>query len=256
METLGTPHGFGAQTLVRPTRLDQRIQSSGGDDEAMSDNEMSRDGDSPNALSRVPATDIDPDTLEKLKKQEQEEREEIEKEFRAQREGLDMSTLSPSGSINDNNNGSNEGHDLGIPNSLANLVKDPHPPLGLAGLEAFRREYLTSPLSQLRGVGGGHSLLPSFPPLGMPHSTAAALQLATDSGFNKHLQLQSGGRSGTPPLSRPALGTEDRGHSQGGTPPASSHSTPTSEFSSQQNWSFEEQFKQVRSFPKYITDIK
>ena len=45
------------------------LQSSGGDDEAMSDNEMSRDGDSPNALSRVPATDIDPDTLEKLKKQ-------------------------------------------------------------------------------------------------------------------------------------------------------------------------------------------
>ena len=36
----------------------------------MSDNEMlSRDGDSPDALSRVPPTDIDPETLEKLKRQ-------------------------------------------------------------------------------------------------------------------------------------------------------------------------------------------
>ncbi len=47
------------------------LQSSGGDDEPMSDNEMSRDGDSPDALSRVPATDVDPDTLEKLKQQVQ-----------------------------------------------------------------------------------------------------------------------------------------------------------------------------------------
>lgn len=35
----------------------------------MSDNEMSRDGDSPDALSRVPPTDVDPETLEKLKQQ-------------------------------------------------------------------------------------------------------------------------------------------------------------------------------------------
>ena len=35
----------------------------------MSDTEMSRDGDSPDALSRVPPTDVDPDTLEKLKQQ-------------------------------------------------------------------------------------------------------------------------------------------------------------------------------------------
>ena len=104
--------------------------------------------------------------------QEREEREEIEKEFRAQREGLDMSTLSPSGSNNDNNNGSNEGRDLRTPNSLANLVKEPHPPLGLAGLEAFRREYLTSPLSHLRG---GHSLLPPFPPLGQSFSQVKEL---------------------------------------------------------------------------------
>ena len=43
------------------------LQSSGGDE--ISDNEMSRDGDSPDALSRVPPTDIDPETLEKLKQQ-------------------------------------------------------------------------------------------------------------------------------------------------------------------------------------------
>ena len=30
---------------------------------------MSRDGDSPDALSRVPPTDVDPDTLAKLKQQ-------------------------------------------------------------------------------------------------------------------------------------------------------------------------------------------
>merc|ERR1712018_280421 len=85
METLGAPHGFGAPPLGS-TRLDQRAQSSGGDEEPMSDTEMSRDGDSPDALSRVPPTDVDPDTLEKLKQQEREEREEIEKELRAQRE--------------------------------------------------------------------------------------------------------------------------------------------------------------------------
>ena len=49
--------------------LNSFLQSSGGDDEPMSDNEMSRDGDSPDALSRVPPTDVDPDTLEKLKQQ-------------------------------------------------------------------------------------------------------------------------------------------------------------------------------------------
>ena len=42
---------------------------SGGEDEAMSDNEFSRDGDSPDALSRVPPTDVDPETLEKLRQQ-------------------------------------------------------------------------------------------------------------------------------------------------------------------------------------------
>ena len=42
---------------------------SGGEDEAMSDNEFSRDGDSPDALSRVPPSDVDPETLEKLRQQ-------------------------------------------------------------------------------------------------------------------------------------------------------------------------------------------
>ena len=45
---------------------------SGGDDEPMSDNDaMSREGDSPiDALSRVPAGDVDPETLDKLRRQE------------------------------------------------------------------------------------------------------------------------------------------------------------------------------------------
>ena len=42
---------------------------SGGEDEPMSDNEFSRDGDSPDALSRVPPSDVDPETLQKLREQ-------------------------------------------------------------------------------------------------------------------------------------------------------------------------------------------
>ena len=42
---------------------------SGGEDEQMSDNDFSRDGDSPDGLSRVPPTDVDPETLEKLRQQ-------------------------------------------------------------------------------------------------------------------------------------------------------------------------------------------
>ena len=45
---------------------------SGGDDEPMSDNDaMSREGDSPpvDALARVPAGDVDPETLDKLRRQ-------------------------------------------------------------------------------------------------------------------------------------------------------------------------------------------
>ena len=35
----------------------------------MSDNEFSRDGDSPDALSRVPPSDVDSETLQKLREQ-------------------------------------------------------------------------------------------------------------------------------------------------------------------------------------------
>lgn len=43
---------------------------SGGDDEPMSDTDvLSRDGDSPDALARVPPSDVDPETLEKLRRQ-------------------------------------------------------------------------------------------------------------------------------------------------------------------------------------------
>ena len=42
---------------------------SGDEDQVMSDNEYSRDGDSPDALARVPASDVDPETLDKLRRQ-------------------------------------------------------------------------------------------------------------------------------------------------------------------------------------------
>jgi hypothetical protein len=42
---------------------------SGGDDDVVSDDNLSRDGDSPDTLSRVPASDVDPETLEKLRRQ-------------------------------------------------------------------------------------------------------------------------------------------------------------------------------------------
>ena len=48
------------------------FSQSGGDDEPMSDNDaMSREGDSPpvDALARVPAGDVDPETLDKLRRQ-------------------------------------------------------------------------------------------------------------------------------------------------------------------------------------------
>ena len=48
---------------------DFQFLKSGGEDEPMSDNEFSRDGDSPDALSRVPPSDVDPETLQKLREQ-------------------------------------------------------------------------------------------------------------------------------------------------------------------------------------------
>ena len=100
-------------------------------------------------------------------------------------------------------------------NSGGTANKEP-PPLGLAGLEAFRREYLTSPLSHLRA---NPNLVPNFPSM-LP-------QLGDRSPFGKAMPSTPGGGGGSR------------------TPPTSSQSTPSSEFSSQQNWSFEEQFKQV-----------
>ena len=121
--------------------------------------------------------------------------------------------------------------------ALAVAASKEPPPLGLAGLEAFRREYLTSPLSHLRGNDGGvrgipPSLLPPFPPL-MPQLPGSGPMSLSESSFNRtntNRSSLSGG--GTPP------GGDRGGH-------GSAHSTPSSEFSSQQNWSFEEQFKHV-----------
>eukprot|EP00096_Caligus_rogercresseyi_P014041 TRINITY_DN6589_c0_g1_i1.p1 TRINITY_DN6589_c0_g1~~TRINITY_DN6589_c0_g1_i1.p1 ORF type:complete len:538 (-),score=179.05 TRINITY_DN6589_c0_g1_i1:688-2301(-) len=118
METLGTQLGAYMQ---QQSRLDKR-HASGEDDPVTS--EASRDGDSP--LSRLPPSDVDSETLEKLRRQEREEREEIERELRSQ-----------------DSNG-NKGL-----------------PLGLEGLEAFRRQYLASPLS--RGFPGLLPPLPSAP---------------------------------------------------------------------------------------------
>ena len=118
--------------------------------------------------------------------------------------------------------------------------KEP-PPLGLAGLEAFRREYLTSPLSHLRNMGSCNPLLPPFPPLlppglgGSPAPGGGGPEFARN---NPNRSSLSGG--GTPPSER-----ERGGGGGGGGHGGSAHSTPSSEFSSQQNWSFEEQFKQV-----------
>ena len=160
--------------------------------------------------------------------QEREEREEIEKELRAQNEAFMAATVAAAGGSSPLSHLSG----LNIPglmstatdnngNSGGTANKEP-PPLGLAGLEAFRREYLTSPLSHMRS--NNPNLVPSFPGL-LP-------QLGDRSPFNKTHpstpQHLSGGGGGSR------------------TPPTSSQSTPSSEFSSQQNWSFEEQFKQVK----------
>ena len=130
--------------------------------------------------------------------------------------------------------------------ALAVAASKEPPPLGLAGLEAFRREYLTSPLSHLRGGNEGgvrgipSSLLPPFPPL-MPQLPGSGPMPLSESNFNRnHTNRSSLSGGGTPP------GGDRGGH-------GSAHSTPSSEFSSQQNWSFEEQFKQVRGGQPYLT---
>ena len=154
-------------------------------------------------------------------KQEREEREEIERELKAQ-------SLKLNADRDNNGNSGNFG------------LKDPTP-IGLAGLEAFRREYLTSPLSHLR-----NSLPPGFPglPAGFPGSaanppSAAAMTSIAESSFGKvplsGPQSASSTGSNTPPISGSAAPQRSPG----------SHRSPSSEFTSQQNWSFEEQFKQV-----------
>ncbi len=144
------------------------------------------------------------------------------------------------------------------PNSAVSGGKDsagsalPPPPLGLAGLEAFRREYLsTSPLSHLRGVAAAAAansaaaaapFPPNFPPI-RPHPTQNLMNSIAESGFG----LGGLGKrsSGGPPSSAstpPAASSQPTR-----SPPTSSNiRSPSSEFTSQQNWSFEEQFKQVR----------
>ena len=98
--------------------------------------------------------------------QEREEREEIEKELRAQSETLNL--IRPLSS-DEGSNGKDEAHKVventnnntdsllrrSPSSSAASSIKEP-PPLGLAGLEAFRREYLTSPLSHLRAAAAAN----------------------------------------------------------------------------------------------------
>jgi len=208
----------------------------------------------------------------RFSKQEREEREEIEKELRVQEQQAAAVAAAAasmfrgeaagnrSGSGGGGGGGGDSDNNNDPPSSTASSLaaaaaaaasmaasmasaKEP-PPLGLAGLEAFRREYLTSPLSHLRGMGslgaaGVNPLLPPFPPLLPPLSGSPGGGLPDAGGFarsNTNRSSLSGG--GTPPSER----ERERG---GGGGHGSAHSTPSSEFSSQQNWSFEEQFKQL-----------
>ena len=67
----------------------------------------------------------------------------------------------------------------------------------------------------------------------MPQLPGSGPMPLSESNFNRnHTNRSSLSGGGTPP------GGDRGGH-------GSAHSTPSSEFSSQQNWSFEEQFKQV-----------
>jgi hypothetical protein len=57
--------------IIRKCEIHFFLFQSGGDDDPMSDNDLSRDGDSTDgdAMSRVPATDIDQETMETLRQQ-------------------------------------------------------------------------------------------------------------------------------------------------------------------------------------------
>ena len=98
-------------------------------------------------------------------------------------------------------------------------------------------------------MGSCNPLLPPFPPLlppglgGSPAPGGGGPEFARN---NPNRSSLSGG--GTPPSER-----ERGGGGGGGGHGGSAHSTPSSEFSSQQNWSFEEQFKQVSGNRAYAT---
>lgn len=162
--------------------------------------------------------------------QEREEREEIERELKAQNDSLNLS--GPLG-------GSQTPPSLRrTPTPGLNTLKEPLP-MGLAGLEAFRREYLTSPLSHLKNTPT--SLLPpNFPPF-LPSATMNSI---AESSFGR-------GLTAPPPAPSSSSGsaTPPAGGGAGGGGHSSAHRSPSSEFTSQQNWSFEEQFKQVSVTP-------
>jgi len=130
-------------------------------------------------------------------------------------------------------NGDSEEKEFDPRSILANL-----PPL--PALEAFNkhRDFLTNPQSLLAGLAAGQGRVPF---------TAASLASMGMTGFQPpHTTFSplSGGLP-TPPSMAPS-GTPARPPSQPTTPLSQQSSSPIQQnFSSQQNWSFEEQFKQL-----------
>jgi hypothetical protein len=133
-------------------------------------------------------------------------------------------------------NGDSEEKEFDPRSILANL-----PPL--PALEAFNkhRDFLTNPQSLLAGLAAGQGRVPF---------TAASLMGMT--GFQPPHTTFSPLSLPTPPSMAPS-GTPARPPSQPTTPSSQQSSSPIQQnFSSQQNWSFEEQFKQVGIFLNYI----
>jgi len=130
-------------------------------------------------------------------------------------------------------NGDSEEKEFDPRSILANL-----PPL--PALEAFNkhRDFLTNPQSLLAGLAAGQGRVPF---------TAASLASMGMTGFQPpHTTFSplSGGLP-TPPSMAPS-NTPARPPSQPTTPSSQQSSSPIQQnFSSQQNWSFEEQFKQL-----------
>ena len=134
-------------------------------------------------------------------------------------------------------NGDSEEKEFDPRSILANL-----PPL--PALEAFNkhRDFLTNPQSLLAGLAAGQGRVPF---------TAASLMGMT--GFQPPHTTFSPLSGGMPTLPSIApSGTPARPPSQPTTPSSQQSSSPIQQnFSSQQNWSFEEQFKQVGFFMNY-----